>query len=161
MGVIFCIDTFSQIKEREGEVFMPQCKPYEMKNFIPGATCVLEEDNFEEHCRRFSEHYNTKGKFVDFADSIGIKWRFFELEIGPILTILEDKRQKIIQFIRQEIQKDEPDLFAISRSTWNSEFWFMWDVTVEPEMGFLRYLEHLKSFLGTKKILLTESFEYL
>lgn len=160
MGVIFCIDTFSRIKEREGEVFMPLCKPYEMKNFIPGAICVREENDFEKHCRYFSEHYSVEGKFTDFSDSIGMKWRFFEVQIDPILAVLEAKRQKIIEFIRQEIQKDEPDLFAISRSTWNSEFWFIWDVTVEPEMGFLEYLEDLKS-LGTEKILLTESFEYL
>ncbi len=163
LGCIYTIDTYEGIKRRK-DILLSPWNASELQNLMPKSYYVSwERDSFKQDCQLFAEHYNVfdYSRFVSLSClEAGIKqWTAFEVEIDPLISFLNQKKQERLARIKQEIESDNPDLWLIKETAWDaSRFWFIWEVNFEPEMGLLEYLLEVKSY--TKSILITESFRY-
>ena len=159
-GRIFVIDTYRDIKKR-GELYEPVWEEWEMARWIPGCDYVCESDRFSEDCEWFAEIYHLDGHMqrkVMYGQTV------YEVSLEPFIASLKKQREKRIEKIRAELEKDPPDMWRIHYIAWSdSGFWFIIasENSFTPEMGLLEYLErHHKYYPEVSSILITHSYDY-
>ena len=154
-GRIFVIDTNNLIQIRGGELYEPPWEPWEIKDWIPGCDYVVHKpEMFEEDCQWFKQSYH-----LDNHCSF-IKHNVFEVAVEPILSALEGEKRRRLDLIRNELAKDNPDMWEIKHLAWDSGFWFIiWDGSFGPEMDFLERLQIARKE-GLERLLIVRSYDY-
>ena len=161
---IFVIDTYEEIQKR-GEIFFSPWRPSELEDLLAGSGSyyvVHSRDSFHHDCWSLVEHYglNDYARFVSLGDADVKNWTALEVEIMPFIQVLKERKSERLSKIKEELEKKNPNMWTIKELAWNSRFWYVWEISFEPETGFLDYLL-LQAEKGVKKILLTESFQVL
>jgi len=160
-GKIFVIDSYEEMEQR-GKIFFSPWWPSELKDLLAGAYYVVHrKDSFHHDCWSLVEHYglNDHARFVSLDDADVKNWTALEVDISPFIRELRKSKRERLAKIKQELGKEDPDCWAIKQIAWDSRFWFVWEVSFEPEVGLLDHLIELQSEKGAKKILITETFQ--
>jgi len=160
-GRIFVIDTYKGIQYRGGLYELPW-EPWEMREWIPGCDYVTESEDFEKDCEWFKQYFHISDdqcSFVNLKDVDGETPAVFEVSVEPVLSTLREYKKRRLEEIKREIQKDDPDMWKIRWLAWDSGFLFVWEQSLDTEMGFLEYLQRLKKE-NTEKILVIQSYDY-
>ena len=135
-----------------------------MKDWIPGCDYVCRQDNlddFKNDLEWLAKSANTKIKTVSLiVNGEEILTGVFDNEFKNALTnALTKEKQQRLQTVRDEINKENPDMWQIAHTAYNDNccyFAFMPDMSFENEMGTV---DSLKNKIKTMCYII-ETYDY-